>query len=90
MTTPRIDEIVERLGNDMSWINKPNYKDILAQALTQLVKEVEAVESDLILCTRKGIHTCRKGAIHVPERFCGKLSELTTTPTSDKALQDNK
>lgn len=34
-----IEQEVERLGNDMSWINKPNYKDYIRQSLTRVVEK---------------------------------------------------
>ena len=36
----------------------------------------EVVSGDIVICNRKGVHTCRLNAIHLPNNFCGKLSTL--------------
>ena len=32
---------------------------------------------ETVICNRRGIHTCRKGAIHIPENFIGTIEALT-------------
>lgn len=43
-------------------------------------------KNETIICNRKGIHTCRLGAIHIPDNFCGSLEQLKDTTQ----LEDSK
>ena len=62
--------------------------------LTQLVAERdEAVrrardESNLVLCSRTGIHTCRLGAVHIPDELMEQIKALTP-PASDISSEGN-
>jgi len=62
------DVFIENLEED-------KYTDWLTQTLQAERQKRE--EAEPFICTRKGIHTCRVGAVHIPENFCGKLSTLT-------------
>lgn len=83
MTTPTnklieeaIEEIVECNNDGDDWPDEGLNKILT----TLLTKHEDAVLEEIKVCNRKGVHTCRLGAIHLPNNFCGTLKTLTTDP----------
>jgi len=49
---------------------------VMHESVEWLTKTLKKYEQEVIVCSKKGIHTCKLNAIHIPERFCGDIKKL--------------
>lgn len=77
-----VSEVVNELDDILKkWSGEYMTSAAEEEFIKTLTADREAVEKKIMeetkICTREGIHTCRLGAIHPPDNFCGTLQALT-------------